>query len=253
MLLNKFSLEGKVAIITGAGKGIGKGIALGFAQVGADVAIAARTVADIEQTANEVRKLGRKAIAIPTDIRSVEQVNNLVNSTVKEFGHIDILVNNAGGSFRASLLNLSENGWDAQIRENLKSHFLCSKAVAEVMIKQKTGGSIINISSKAGSVAAPDLAAYGVAKAGLNMLTKVSAAEWGEKGIRVNCISCGIIMTEGMLSVVPKEAQTSVAETDYLKRLGLPEDIALAAIFFASEASGFITGQILHADGGMAA
>jgi NAD(P)-dependent dehydrogenase (short-subunit alcohol dehydrogenase family) len=176
MIRDRFSLDGKVAIVTGSGTGIGKGIALGFAEFGADVVVAARTAANIEQTASEVRKIGRKTIAVPTDVRVAEQVTNLINSTVNEFGRIDILVNNAGGSFISLLVNLSEGGWDAQIRENLKSCFLCSKAAAEVMVKQKSG-CIINISSNAGSLASPGLAAYAAAKAGINSLTKTSAME----------------------------------------------------------------------------
>ena len=146
MILSKFSLEGKIAIVTGAGRGIGKGIALGFAQAGAHVAVCARTLEQVEATAAEIRELGRKSIAIQVDVRDNDQVQHMVNQTVKEFDRIDILVNNAGGGFHVPLLDMSERAWDALIRENTRPVFLCSKAAAQVMVDQK-GGAIINISS----------------------------------------------------------------------------------------------------------
>jgi NAD(P)-dependent dehydrogenase (short-subunit alcohol dehydrogenase family) len=183
-----FSLEDKVAIVTGAGRGIGKAIALGMADAGAHVVAAARTAADIEATASEIVAKGRKALAVATDVRLNDQVTNLVDRTVNEFGRVDILVNNAGGSFIVSTMEMSEGGWDAIIRENLKSVFLCSKAAAKVMMNQKKGA-IINIASVAGLRAYTPNAAYGVAKAGIVNLTKTLAIDLAPYNIRVNAIA----------------------------------------------------------------
>ncbi len=252
MILDKFSLAGRVAIVTGSGRGIGKGIALSFAEAGADVVVLARTVTEIEETAARVRALGRKSLAVPTDVRKADQVANIVKKAVEEFGHIDILVNNAGGTFVTPILGLSEDGWDAVMRENLKSCFLCSKAVAEVMEKQNKG-CIINITSLAATTGAVGLAPYGAAKAGMVSFTQTSAAEWAMYGIRVNAISVGTVLTENMLKTLfpTPESQAEAAKYNLMKRMGLPEDIALAAIYLASDASSWVTGQTLYVNGGM--
>ncbi len=154
MNLSLFGLENKVAVVTGAGKGIGKSIALGLADAGASVTVAARTMVDINATAEEIKSKGVHSIAVPADVRVKDQVEHMVEAAVKEFGHIDILVNNAGGTFNASLVEIRENGWDAIFRENIKSVFLCTQAASRVMIDQKTGN-IINIASRAGISAFP--------------------------------------------------------------------------------------------------
>ena len=253
MSLSLLSLEGKIAVVTGAGRGIGKAIALGLADAGADVVVAARTASDIEDTANGITARGRKALAVPTDVRLNDQVTNLVEKTVAEFERIDILVNNAGGTFTAPTMELSEGGWDAIIRENVKSVFLCSKAAAKVMIEQKKG-SIISIASIAGLRAYPNNAAYGAAKAGIISLTKTLCVDLAPYNIRVNAIAPGYIATQGMLQVqkgVSTEwMQRSLAFTP-LSRLGQPEDIVGGVIYLASDASSYVTGQTLVIDGGL--
>jgi len=252
MILDKFSLAGRVAIVTGSGRGIGKGIALAFAEAGADVVVLARTLSEIEETASEIRAMGKRALAIPTDVRRPDQVTDLVNKTVEEFGRVDVLVNNAGGTFVAPLLSVSEDGWDAIMRENLKSCFLCSKAVAEVMVNQQSG-CVINITSYAAKRGCAGLAPYAAAKAGMISLTQTSAAEWAPYGIRVNAISCGIVLTESMLkNIYPTpESQAEAAKSILMRRLGQPEDIALAALYLASDASSWVTGETFYINGGI--
>jgi NAD(P)-dependent dehydrogenase (short-subunit alcohol dehydrogenase family) len=253
MILKKFSLAGRVAVVTGSGRGIGKGIALGFADAGADVVVLARTVPEIEETATEIRKIGRRSLAIPTDVTQAEQVKNMVKTVVKEFGRVDILVNNAGGGFSAPVLEMSEAGWNAVISLNLHSCFLCSKTVAEVMVKQRNG-CIINITSPAGIMGIPGLAHYGAAKAGIINFTQTLAGELGSRKIRVNAISCGTILTENLKKVIypTPEKQAEAAKYILMGRVGQPEDIALAAIFLASDASSWVTGQTFYINGGLA-
>jgi NAD(P)-dependent dehydrogenase (short-subunit alcohol dehydrogenase family) len=248
MSLNHFSLEDKVAIVTGAGRGIGKAIALGLADAGAAVVVAARTASDIENTAAEIEKKGKKALAVPTDVRLIDQVNNLVNRTVKEFGKIDILVNNAGGSFNVPTMDLSEGGWDAIVRENLKSVFLCSQTAAKVMMNQKRGA-IVNIASIAGLGAYNFNASYGAAKAGVISLTKTMAVDLAKYNVRVNAIAPGFIATEGIMQLFG--AHPEAAKQIPLARLGNPEDIVGGAIYLASDASLYVTGATLVIDGGL--
>lgn len=252
-----FTLEGKVAIVTGAGRGIGKSIALGLADAGADVVVCARTAADIEATAGEIRAKGRKSLPLPTDVRLAEQVASLVEKSVAELGRIDILVNNAGGSFIASTMDLSEGGWDAIVRENLKSVFLCSKAAARVMIDQKSGN-IINIASVAGTASYTLCSPYGAAKAGLINFTTTLAVELAPYNIRVNAIAPGFIATGGLLQLlnaapgeVKEEEKGGLLPNIPLGRYGQPGDIVGAAVFLASDASSYVTGQTLVVDGGL--
>lgn len=246
-----FSLADKVAIVTGAGRGIGKALALGLAREGADVVVAARTVDRIESTAAEIRGLGGRALPVPTDVRSSEQVLNMIEKTLEEFHRIDILVNNAGGGFLASASKLSEGGWDAILQENLKTSFLCCKAVSETMIKQEKG-SIINISSIEGLRATLSNPAYSAAKAGLISLTQSLAVEWGPHHIRVNTIAPGLIGTK----IIQKVIQDQPGWQDTLNRvplgrLGKPEDIVGAAVYLASDASDYVTGATIVIDGGV--
>lgn len=251
MLLERFALSDRVAIVTGAGRGIGKGIALGFADVGAHVAVAARTPSDIENTAAEIRAMGRRALAIPTDVCIAEQVENMVQRTVDEFGRIDILVNNAGGTlFAGPFDSWSEELWDGVIALNLKSHFLCSKAVAKVMMDQKKG-CIIGLSSLTGRLATPYLAPYAASKAAIANLTQTLAYELAPYGIRVNAISPGKVLTAttGLKWSTP-EIQAEEAKDVFLGRIGMPEDVALLAIFLASDAASWITGETFSITGG---
>ena len=251
MRLSKFDLTDRIAIVTGSGRGIGKGIALEMAEAGAHIVAVARTVSEIEATAAEVRAKGRKAIAVPADVRVVEQIDTVVQKTLDEFGRIDILVNNAGGSRPKPALEMSERAWTTIITENLTTVFLCSKAVAKVMVEQKKG-SIINISSGAGRGASPNMSAYGASKAGIINLTASLASEWAPYGVRVNCVAPGAVLTPGGIdSLWPNEQERQERVSRIaLGRFGTPEDIAWAVIYFASDASDWVTGQTLDVNGG---
>jgi len=192
------SLDGKVAIITGSSKGIGKKIAEGFAGAGASVVLAARTASELETNVNGIKSRGDRAIAVPTDVTDRAQVSRMVEKTLESFGRIDVLVNVAGGAGRDAfipLLEMEEDKWDAVVNLNLKSVYLCCRAVGRVMTEQKSG-SIINFSSGAGTRPVVGEAHYGAAKAGVNHFTRVLATEWGRYNIRVNAISPGLIATE---------------------------------------------------------
>ncbi len=252
MDLSVFALTNKVAIVTGSGRGIGKAIALGFADVGADLVVVARTAAEIEATAAEIRSKGRRALTVPTDIRSADQVGNMIERTIAEFGKIDILVNNAGGTFSVPFLQMSEGAWEAVLRENLKSVFLCTKAVVDVMVRQKEG-SIINISSLAGQVPYAKMAHYGAAKAGVINLTQTLAVELGPYHIRVNTILPGYIEVEWfsqMLEENPGVRERRLQRVP-LGRFGKPDEVAGAAIYLASEASSYVTGASILVTGGL--
>ena len=248
MSLNQFSLRDRVAIVTGAGRGIGKAIALGLADAGAAVVVAARTASDIESTASEIEAKGEKALVVPTDVRLGDQVNGLVDRTVKEFGRVDILVNNAGGSFNKPTMDMSEGGWEAVVRENLKSVFLCSQAAAKVMISQMRGV-IVNIASIAGLYSYTFNAAYGAAKAGVIDLTKTMAIDLAKYNIRINAIASDYIGTPGIMQLFG--AQPEAANQIPLARLGEPEDIVGGVIYLASDASLYVTGETVVIDGGL--
>ncbi len=259
MVSSKFMLADRVAIVTGSGSGMGKSEALTFAENGAHVVVAGITVvdrtkteADLETVASKIRAVGRKALVVPTDVRVPEQVANMVEKTMAEFGRIDILVNNVGGTFWAPFLEISEGGWDAVIRTNLKSVFLCCKAVGAVMVEQKRG-SVINISSVSGLGSAVNHSHYGAAKAGVINLTQTLSVEWAPHNIRVNAIAPGTIITEGNAALregANKEKFDQLMKKVPMGRPGQPEEVAAVALFLASDASSYITGQVIRANGG---
>jgi 7-alpha-hydroxysteroid dehydrogenase len=248
MILDAFSLQGKVAIITGAGRGIGKGIALAFAEAGADIICVGRTLSAVEATAADARGFGHKALAIACDVTDTQQVESMVARAIQEFGRIDILVNNAGGSTFCPAMKTSEKRWDAVVRLNLTAAFFCTKAVAKHMLEQNSG-SIINISSGDSQLPAPGMVAYAAAKAGINSMTKTMAWELAPY-VRVNCILPGAIETEGSGPILAPVIGKLLAGTPR-KRMGTPRDIAMAAIFLASPAADFVTGKKFEIDGGM--
>ncbi|MGD0354176.1 MAG: glucose 1-dehydrogenase [Dehalococcoidia bacterium] len=247
----EISLKNKVAMITGASRGIGRAIAIEMAKSGADVVLASRKIADLEKVAREIRALGVKAVPVAAHIGRQEDITVLVSKAVEEFGRIDILVNNAATNpTMDSAIDVSERAWDSTMNLNLKGLFFLSQAVARVM-KEHGGGVIINVSSIAGVT--PDiLPIYSVSKAGVNMATKVMAQQWACYGIRTNTLSPGQTKTQFSQALWgnPEIYKYIMARTP-LKRIGEPEDMARAAVFLASNEAGFITGQNLIVDGGM--
>jgi len=252
-MTSMFSLADKVAIVTGAGRGIGRGIALGLAQAGADIVIADLLATEAEKTAAEIRTLGRKSLAVPADVRSGEQVASMVKRTLDEFHRIDILVNNVGVFGRQTpSLKVTGEDWDSLLQANLKGAFLCCKAVAEAMIRQEKG-SIINISSLGGILPPLGFTAYDAAKAGVINMTQSLAVEWGPQYIRVNCIAPGWIETpfNSPLGFLQAPFVVSALKRVPLQRPGKPEDIAGAAIYLASDAADYVTGMTIIVDGGL--
>ena len=249
MILDKFSLKGKVAIVTGAGRGIGKGIALAFAEAGADLVCTARTLAQIEVTAAEIRSKGRRALAIACDVRDWRQIDRMVQEARDKLGGIDILVNNAGHSgLFTPALQLSEASWNEEIQENVTSVFLCSKAAAKVMMEKKSG-SIVNIASTQSDMPAPGSIGYGAAKAAVKSMTMTLAFELAPH-VRVNAIQPGGVWTEGAAPFI-EPAKDVILKNTSMKRFGTPEDIALLALYLASPASAWVTGGMFAIDGGM--
>ena len=252
MSIPSISLAGRVAIVTGSSRGIGKGIALMFAESGADVVVCSRnTDGRLEAAAEEIRKLGRRSLAIKTDVTRAGDVENLVGKTKDELGAVDILVNNAGTIIRANVVEHSEADWDRVLDTNLKAVFLCSRAAGKVMMAQKRGN-IINIASYRGVVASPGRASYSVSKAGVIMLTSVLAYEFASYNIRVNAIAPGWVKTEltEPLWGDPKRSKT-ITDTISMARWSTVEEIAKVALFLASETAGYVTGHTLLADGGI--
>jgi NAD(P)-dependent dehydrogenase (short-subunit alcohol dehydrogenase family) len=250
---SEFDLSGKVAIVTGAGRGIGYHISLALAKYGADLAICSRTVSELEKTKSEIERFGRKVHIQEVDVLKIPDIHSMVEETAKKFGHIDILVNNAGVNIPQLAVEVTEEAWDKIINTNLKAAFFCAQAVGKVMIRQGKG-KIINISSQTGTVAIPQRAAYCSSKGGLNLLTKVLAIEWAQHNIHVNAVAPTFIETPFSKPMLEKAGFLDyVLGNISLGRLGQPEDVVGAVIYLASEASNLVTGHILLVDGGWTA
>ncbi|HVS68572.1 MAG TPA: SDR family oxidoreductase [Mycobacteriales bacterium] len=241
-------LDGRVAIVTGAGSGIGRGIASGFAAFGASVAIWERDAQTCAAAAKEIGALG-----IPTDVRDSAAVDSALAQTIQELGTPSILVNNAGGVFSSPLLATTENGWDALYKSNLRHVLLCTQRVARVMVDAGIGGSIISITSIEGTRAAPGYAAYAAAKAGVINYTKTAALELAPHGIRVNALAPDFTMTEGLQAVAMPGVLDRVQHMIPMARAGDVDEMAGAAVFLASGLGAYVTGQTIHVDGGTAA
>ena len=247
-----FSLEGKVAIVTGGSRGIGRSIAIGLAEHGADVAIAARKPEALEEAVAAVSATGRRAIAVPTNVRRTEELKTLIEQTVAKLGRVDILINNAGTNpVYGPVQDIDERAFDVIMNTNVKSiHFLSGYA-REAMLEHGQGGAIVNVSSVGGYRASDVIGGYSVSKAAVIMLTQVQAKTWGADGIRVNCLAPGLIKTEFARALWEDEKTLKGATADAaLHRIGLPDEMAGAVVFLASSASSFMTGQTLVLDGG---
>ena len=243
-------IEGKIAFVTGASRGIGRSIALTLAEAGADVAINyAGNAAAAEEVAVEIRKMGRRALILQGDVSQTEAAAAMLDAVVAEFGRCDILVNNAGITRDGLLMRMKEEDWDAVIATNLKSMYNCSKAVMRTMMKQKAGR-IINMASVVGETGNAGQANYAAAKAGVIGFTKALAKEVSSRGITANVIAPGFIATD-MTKVLGESVQEEMLKTIPLGRPGDPQDVANAVLFFASEEAAYITGQVLNVDGGM--
>jgi len=243
-------LEGKVAIVTGAARGIGKAIALKLAEEGADIAFTDLALDENAQnTQNEIEALGVKVKGYASNAALYDDTHNTVNEILKEFGKIDILVNNAGITKDGLMMRMTELQWDAVINVNLKSAFNFIHACTPVMMKQKSG-SIINMSSVVGVSGNAGQANYSASKAGLIGLTKSVAKEFGSRGIRANVIAPGFIETE-MTHALTAEQRTKWCETIPLRRGGTPDEVAKVALFLASDLSSYVTGQVICVCGGM--
>lgn len=251
-ILSKFMLDNKVAVVTGGSRGLGKAMAIGFAEAGANVVISALHINKAKITAREIEKLGVKAIAKEVDVTDEDEVNKLVHDVVNEFGKIDILLNNAGICIDSHAEEMTKKQWDDVINVNLNGVFLCSKAFGKEMIKNKKG-SIINICSISGYIVnyPQRQIAYNTSKAAVIHLTKSLAAEWAKYNIRVNGIAPGYMRTEmTKKSIDPQDIKKYFVAPTPMKRIGEPEELQGAAVYLASEASSFMTGNILIIDGG---
>ena len=252
MITDRFDLTGRVAIITGAGKGIGAGCALGLAEAGADVALAARTASDLDAVAERITALGRRAIAVPTDVTDAEQLQTLVTRTVGELGRVNILVNNAGGWDPRPVMATSPRNVEAAFKFNVLAAFTLTQLCVPHMV-ETGGGSVVNISSRAASMVQPSFVAYATAKAALSMMTRAMAPELAP-AVRVNAIEVGGVETAALEHVLTDDSVRRQLESGTpMQRIGQPEDIAAAVLYLASDAASWVTGKIFEVNGGVEA
>ncbi len=252
MILDQFRLDGRVAIVTGAGKGIGAATAIALAEAGADVVCAARTEADIEATAAAVTACGRRGLAVRSDVTVTDDLHRLVDTTVSELGRLDILVNNAGGWLPRAVLETSERAFEAALRFNVTAAFLLTQHAVPHLAAEGEGA-VVNISSRAASMVQPMFVAYATAKAALSMMTRALAPELAPK-VRVNAIEVGGVETEALAHVLADaETRRRLEDNTPMRRVGRPDDIAAAVVYLASPASSWVTGKIFEVDGGVEA
>jgi 3-oxoacyl-[acyl-carrier protein] reductase len=242
-------LAGKVAMVTGAAQGIGKAVALLLARNGADIIVADINLEKAEETAKEIQALGRKALAVKVDVGNLDDVIRVVQTVLEQFSQIDILVNNAGINRDKLILRMTEEDWDVVLKINLKGTFNCTKAVVRHMSKQRSG-KIVNIASVVGEMGNAGQANYAASKAGVIGFTKTIAREFAQRGININAIAPGYIETP-MTDVLAEKVKEELRRLIPMERLGKPEDVAEAVLFLVSEASSYITGQVLNVNGGI--
>ncbi|MBU2549130.1 MAG: SDR family oxidoreductase [Proteobacteria bacterium] len=249
-MADKFDLTGKAAIVTGAGRGIGRALALGLAGAGAKVVLAARSQAELEAVAAEIRDGGGETLVRVTDLTQSDQIEALVQAAVEAFGTVDIVINNAARSFLRSLMDLREDGFDKIFDTNVKGTFLLSRAAAKVMAG-KGGGRIVNISTVGAVRGGAGMGAYHASKAAVKMLTMCMATEWAPFGIRVNAVGPGLTKTPFSEPIWSNpEVEKALTSRIPMGRLAEPEDIVGAVLFLCSSQADFITGQSLYVDGG---
>jgi 7-alpha-hydroxysteroid dehydrogenase len=249
MLLDKFRLDGKVAIVTGAGRGIGQGCALAFAEQGASVVVAARTQEQVEATAEQARAFGVQAVPVVCDVMQRADLERLVETAMRELGRIDLLVNNAGGTPPMEALHTSEAMFEEAFRFNVTSAFLLTRLCVPKMLATAGGGSIVNISSAAGRLVMAGFVAYGTAKAALSFMTRELGREFAPK-VRVNAIAVGAVETSALAPFLDDELRAKMEALTPMRRIGTVEDIAIAALYLASPAGGWVTGKVFEVDGG---
>jgi 3-oxoacyl-[acyl-carrier protein] reductase len=245
----RLKLGGRVALVTGAAQGIGKAVALLLARNGADIVVSDINLEKAEEAANEIKSIGRKALAVKGDVANWNDVERMVEVILEKFAKIDILVNNAGITRDKLILRMTEEDWDAVLDVNLKGTFHCTKAVVRHMAKQRSG-KIVNIASVVGEMGNAGQANYSASKAGVIGLTKTIAREFAQRGININAIAPGYIETP-MTEVLPEKAKEELKKLIPMERLGKPEDVAEAVLFLVSEESNYITGQVLNVNGGI--
>ncbi len=244
------NLNGKVAVVTGASRGIGRTIALCLAERGADMVVSTdKNVDGLKNTASEIENLGRKVLSVKMDVCSLKQCDDMMKQARDTFGKIDIMVNNAGITSDTVLLRMKEEQWDKVIEVNLKGTFNCTRAVIRYMFKQKYGR-IINISSVTGAMGNPGQANYSASKAGIIGFTKAIAREYGHCNITVNAVAPGFIKT-AMTDAIPEKEREAMTAQIPARRLGTPEDVANSVCFLASDLAGYITGHVIHVNGGL--
>ncbi len=249
-MLMKFDLTGKVALVTGASRGIGAELATALAESGADLALVARTENALQTMAGRVRELGRRALAVPADVAQVSALPTMVNQVVAEYGRIDILVNAAGVQCRKPMMEVTEEDWDSVNSVNLKAVYFCSQAVARQLLQQGKG-KIINIGSLTSSIGIANVSIYTATKTGVLGLTRVMSKEWSRQGINVNAIGPGYFRTEMTKRLYDDSTMHQwVIDRTPMGRWGELDDLKGVAVFLASDASDFITGQIINVDGG---
>jgi 7-alpha-hydroxysteroid dehydrogenase len=252
MILDQFKLDDRIALVTGASRGIGRGIAVGFAQAGAHVVGAARSEDTLSEMVKEVEGLGRRALGLPCDVNDAASLDALVQRTLDEFGRIDVLVNNAGGSPPTPLLQLKDEAFEQAFHFNVTTAMHLSREVVRHMVERGEGGSIVNISSGLSHLVEPGFVAYGTAKAALSHMTRLMAHELAPH-VRVNALAVGATLTDSLGMFLNEDVKQQMCDLTPLGRLGNVEDIAQAALYLASPASSWMTGKVIEIDGGTVA
>lgn len=251
MVSRELGLAEKVAIVTGGGTGLGKAMALALAKEGADVVVGARRVEPIEQTAKEIQEMGRRSLAVPTDVTDSRKVNNLVEETLSKMGGLDILVNNAGivrGQQRREFWEITDDEWHLGIDTNLSGAFYCCRAAAKHLVNQKSG-KVINVASGEGLRGARGSFMYNIAKGGVVQFTRCLALTWAQENIQVNTIAPGFIDVSQLQPVARQGFGGRMAEFNPVGRIGIPQDISSLCVFLASDASDYVTGGLFVVDG----